>query len=210
MILKESFRMQNHLNALSSEALYFMTNYENMMSIKEEHLKSKSNPKAEDETVEVKKMTDMIPNMVIGLYTDVLKEKEKLSEAISRAKAKAEIDMDSALAINKAKQDAVSRLKSIAYLQASDTVTTGKDYLINSEGNQTPYYYNIRTVKTIDFDRDGLKGIIKRLQREADEVSTKIDLLNVTLEVDYEPKYDFDTSFEDAYEQYTSSQKASP
>ncbi|MBR5944209.1 MAG: hypothetical protein IKZ94_04605 [Lachnospiraceae bacterium] len=210
MILKESFRMQNHLNALSSEALYFMTNYENMMSIKEEHLKSKSNPKAEDETVEVKKMTDMIPNMVIGLYTDVLKEKEKLSEAISRAKAKAEIDMDSALAINKAQQDAVSRLKSIAYLQASDTVTTGKDYLINSEGNQTPYYYNIRTVKTIDFDRDGLKGIIKRLQREADEVSTKIDLLNVTLEVDYEPKYDFDTSFEDAYEQYTSSQKASP
>ena len=210
MILKESFRMQNHLNALSSETLYFMTNYENMMSIKEEHLKSKSNPKAEDETVEVKKMTDMIPNMVIGLYTDVLKEKEKLSEAISRAKAKAEIDMDSALAINKAKQDAVSRLKSIAYLQASDTVTTGKDYLINSEGNQTPYYYNIRTVKTIDFDRDGLKGIIKRLQREADEVSTKIDLLNVTLEVDYEPKYDFDTSFEDAYEQYTSSQKASP
>ena len=210
MILKESFRMQNHLNALSSEALYFMTNYENMMSIKEEHLKSKSNPKAEDETVEVKKMTDMIPNMVIGLYTDVLKEKEKLSEAISRAKAKAEIDMDSALAINKAKQDAVSRLKSIAYLQASDTVTTGKDYLINSEGNQTPYYYNIRTVKTIDFDRDGLKGIIKRLQREADEVSTKIDLLNVTLEVDYEPKYDFDTSFEDAYEQYTSSKKASP
>ena len=149
-------------------------------------------------------MTDMIPNMVIGLYTDVLKEKEKLSEAISSAKAKAEIDLDSALAINKAKQDAVSRLKSIAYLQASDTVTTGKDYLINSEGNQTPYYYNIRTVKTIDFDRDGLKGIIKRLQREADEVSTKIDLLNVTLEVDYEPKYDFDTSFEDAYEQYTS------
>ena len=210
MILKESFRMQNHLNALSSEALYFMTNYENMMSIKEEHLKSKSNPKAEDETVEVKKMTDMIPNMVIGLYTDVLKEKEKLSEAISSAKAKAEIDLDSALAINKAKQDAVSRLKSIAYLQASDTVTTGKDYLINSEGNQTPYYYNIRTVKTIDFDRDGLKGIIKRLQREANEVSTKIDLLNVTLEVDYEPKYDFDTSFEDAYEQYTSSQKASP
>ena len=204
MILKESFRMQNHLNALSAEAMYFMTNYENMLRIKEEHLKSRSNPKAEDETVEVKKMTDMIPNMVIGLYTDVLKEKEKLSLAISSAKAKAEIDMDSALAINKTKQDAVNRLKSIAYLQASDTVTTGKDYLINSEGNQTPYYYNIRTVKTIDFDRDSLKGIIKRLQRETDEVSAKIDLLNVTLEVDYEPKYEFDTTFEDAYEQYTS------
>lgn len=203
MILKESFRMQNHLNALSAEALYFMTTYENMMSVKEEHLKSRSNPKAEDETVEVKKVLNLVPNEVIGLYTDILKEKEKLSTAISRAKAKSEIDMDSALAINKAKQDAVSRLKSIAYLQASDTVTTGKDYLINSEGNQTPYYYNIRTVKTIDFDRDLLKGIIRRLQRESDEVSSKIDLINVTLEVDYEPKYDLSLSFEEAYEQYT-------
>ena len=203
MILKESFRMQNQLNALSSQAMYFMTTYENMLSIKEEHLKSKSNPKAEDETVEVKKATEMVPNNVIGLFTDLLKEKEKLSLAISRAKAKAEIDMDSALATNKAKQEAVNRLKSIAYLQASDTITTGKDYLINSEGNQTPYYYNIRTVKTIDFDRDQLKGIIKRLQKEADEISSKIDLLNVTLEVDYEPKYDLNISFEDAYEQYS-------
>ena len=202
MMLKESFRMQNELNALSAEAMYFMTTFENMMTIKEEHQKSKSNPKAEDETVEVKKATDMIPNKVIEFYLDVLREKEKLSAAISRAKAKAELDMDSAIAINKSKQDAVNRLKSIAYLPASDTVTTGKDYLINSEGNQTPYYYNIRTVKTIDFDRDQLKGIIKRLQKEADEVSSKIDLLNVTLEVDYEPKYDFGTSFEDAYEQF--------
>jgi len=41
--------------------------------------------------------------------------------------------------------------------------------------------------------------IAKRLQRESDAVSTKIDQLNVMLEVEYEPKYDFDSSFEDAY-----------
>ena len=37
---------------------------------------------------------------------------------------------------------------------------------------------------------------------ESDAVSTKIDLLNVTLEVDYAPKYDFESGFEDAYEQF--------
>ena len=42
------------------------------------------------------------------------------------------------------------------------------------------------------------------LQREADEVSSKIDLINVTLEVDYEPKYDLDESFEDSYEKFIS------
>ena len=41
--------------------------------------------------------------------------------------------------------------------------------------------------------------IAERLQRESDAVSTKIDQLNVMLEVEYEPKYDFDSSFEDAY-----------
>ena len=76
------------------------------------------------------------------------------------------------------------------------------DYLINAEGNQTAYYYNVRSVETIDYDRDKVRGIVKRLQRESDAVSTKIDLLNVTLEVDYVPKYDFESGFEDAYEQF--------
>lgn len=76
------------------------------------------------------------------------------------------------------------------------------DYLINAEGNQTAYYYNIRSTRTIDYDREVVRGIVKRLQRESDEVSTKIDVLNVTLDVDYAPKYDFESGFEDAYEQF--------
>ena len=76
------------------------------------------------------------------------------------------------------------------------------DYLINAEGNQTAYYYNIRSTRTIDYDREVVKGIVKRLGRESDEVSTKVDLLNVTLDVDYTPKYDFESGFEDASEQF--------
>ena len=199
MILKESFRMQNHLTALSHQALLFLARTENVVRTKEEHLRSKRNPQAADEVVEVLRSTDLIPDKVIGLYLDLLAEREKLSAAITRAKASADIDIDSALAINKARQEAVSRFKILAKLKSSESTTDGKDYLINSEGNQTPYIYTVRSVHTIDFDRDELRGIIRRLQREGDAVSAKIDLLNVTLEVDYTPKYDFDESFEDAY-----------
>ena len=199
MVLKESFRMQNHLAELAQQAQLYLSRIENVVHIRQEHLRSRRNPSAVDEIVEVQRDSDMIPDKVIGLFLDLLAEREKLSAAISKAKVSAEIDMDSALAINKIKQDAIRRFQMMARIKSTETTTDGRDYLINSEGNQTPYVYTIRSVQTIDFDREMLKGIIRRLQREADEISTKVDLLNVTLEVDYTPKYDFDDSFEDAY-----------
>ncbi len=199
MILKESFRMQNHLADLAQQAQLFLSRTENVVHIRQEHLRSRRNPSATDEIIEVQHDSDMVPDKVIGLYLDLLAEREKLSAAISKAKASAEIDMDSALAINKIKQDAIRRFQSMARIKSTETMVDGRDYLINSEGNQTPYVYTIRSVQTIDFDRDMLKGIIRRLQRETDEISTKVDLLNVTLEVDYTAKYGFDDSFEDAY-----------
>ena len=202
MILKESFRMQNHLSFLSEQALSFLSERNNVMNVKQEHLRSKSNPNAADETVEIKPATDMVPDKVIELYLDILSEREKLSTAISEAKSIAEIDIDEAISVNKEKQNAIARFKALAGLKSSETLVNGKDYLINAEGNQTPYVYSIKSVNTINFDREALRGIIKRLQREADAVSSKIDLINVTLEVDYAPKYDMDESFEDTYEKF--------
>ena len=203
MILKESFRMQNHLNELMQQAMLFLSKTENVMKVKEEHLRNKSNPNAENETVEVRRDSDMEADKVIELYLDLLAEREKLAKAISKAKASADIDMDAALSINKTKQAAIERFRGLARLKSNETMESGRDYLINTEGNQTAYVYTIRAVKTIDFDRDALKGIIQRLQRESDAVSAKIDLLNVTLEVDYTSKYDFEESFEDAYVKFT-------
>ena len=202
MVLKEAFRMQNHLTALTNSAIAFLSANENVMRIKEEHQRSKRNPKAEDEIVEVKRDHDMNADGVIDLLLDLMNEREKLSLAISRAKESAEFDIDAAIAANKARQEAADCLKELAGRKSSETVSRGMDYLINAEGNQTAYYYNVRSVETIDYDRDKVRGIVKRLQRESDAVSTKIDLLNVTLEVDYAPKYDFESGFEDAYEQF--------
>ena len=194
--------MQNHLNDISNQAVMFLADTSNVTRTKEEHLRNKSNSKAENETVEIKRQTDMAADKVIELYLDVLEERDKLSKAIGKAKALADIDIDAAIASNKAKQEAKSRFENLSRLKSSETTTNGKDFLINAEGNQTPYIYTIRSVSTIDFDRDAVKGIIRRLQRETDEVSSKIDLLNVTLEVDYTPKYDIGDTFEDAYDKY--------
>ena len=203
MILKESFRMQNHLRELTEEAYIFLSTKDNVTTVKEEHLRKKSNPKAENETIEVVRDTDMKPDKVIDLYLDLLKEKEKLSKAISTAKAGAGLDIDAELDVNKARQDAITRIGCLVSLKSSERDTEGTDYLINTEGNQTPYVYTIHSVRTIDFDRGKVKGILARLRREADEISAKIDLLNVTLEVDYVPKYEIGESFEDAYEKFT-------
>lgn len=202
MVLKESFRMQNHLCELSQKALLFLSRTENVLRIKEEHLKRRSYSGAENETIEVRRETEMTPDNVIGLYLDLMSEREKLAEAIGKAKTKAGYDIDAAICMNKARQEAITRFRPLAALQSTEKDEEGKDYLINSDGNQSEYHYTIRSVKTIDFDREALKGIIKRLQRESDEVSAKIDITNVTLEVEYNPVYDTDDTFEDAYEKF--------
>lgn len=203
MIIKEAFRMQNYLRELTEEACIFLSKKDNVTKVKEEHLRKKSNPNAENETIEVRRETDLVADKVIDLYLDILKEKEKLSKAISNAKAGAEIDIDSALDINKARQEAITRIGCLATLKSTESDMEGNGYLINTDGNQTPYVYTIHSVRTIDFDRQKVKGILSRLRREADEVSSKIDLLNVTLEVDYTPKYEIGETFEDAYEKFT-------
>ncbi len=202
MVLKESFRMQNHLSFLAEQALGFLSDSANVMEIKEEHLKSRSNPNAKDETIVQQKNNDMIPNSVIELYLDFLLEQEKLLMAIGKAKAKAGFDLDAAIAMNKEKHLAIMRIKPLVSMKASENTGEGKDYMINVDGNQTPYVYSVKTTKTIDYDRNMVKGIVKRLQKETDDVSTRIDQLNVTLEVDYLPKYAIGDSFEDAYEQF--------
>ena len=192
MILKEAFRMQNHLYDLSMEAKLFLSQSQNLMSTKEEHLRSRSNPGATDETVEVLKPNEMKVDRVIDLYLDIIAEREKLGKAISKAKSTVDFDMDVAISTNKIKQELSEKLKALTELKSSETKVEGIDYLINSEGNQTPYKYVVRKVSTIDFNRESVKGIIKRLQRETDEISCKVDLINVTLDVDYTSKYDLD------------------
>lgn len=201
MVLKEAFRMQNYLDSLLSTAKsYLMT--DNVVSKKQEHLRTKSNADAENETVEVPKSIifeneNITPITVIDLVMDILTEKEKLTDAITIAKASTEINIDSSISLNKTRQQISDVLTVLSNKKASEKVISGKAYKFNADGEQVPYYYDINEVTTIDYDRNKVKAIVKKLTKDCDNVSAKIDIINVTTEVDYVPKYEIGDSFED-------------
>lgn len=202
MVLKEAFRTQNYLEGLVSEGLNFLMRTDNVTTKKQEHMRKKVNTDADDEVIELPKSVEfeneaITPNVVIDFVMDVLTEKEKLTSAIVAAKAKAEIDIDSSIALNKSRQHIAAILHVMCNIKSSEKQIIGRDYKFNVDGVQVPYQYNINEITTIDFDRNKVKGLVKKLSRESDEVSTKLDALNVTVNVDYMPKYEIGDSFED-------------
>ena len=202
MILKEAFRYQNYLSRLIDEAIDYLTTTSNVTITKQEHLKSKSNSDAEDEVVIVDKCSDIEykPNQVIDFLLDVLNEKEKLSDAINKAKLNTEINIDSSIAINKEKQRIISIFDRLSKIKSGERIRNDSDYKFNAEGNQVSYYYEVKETTTIDFDRNKVKGIVKRLRRESDNISNELDRVQVTLDVDYSPTYEINDDFEDSLE----------
>ena len=51
--------------------------------------------------------------------------------------------------------------------------------------------------RLLDYDRNIVKALAKKLAKETDEVSTKLDQLELTTLVDHEPKYDMNDTLED-------------
>lgn len=204
MVLKEAFRYQNYLGSLINNASLYLCDVDNVTKKKQEHLRSKVNSEANDETIDISKKSDLecTPNQVIDFMINVLAEKEKLTNAIDDAKNKASINIDSSVAINKQKQNVVAILSRIANLKANEKITKGAGYKFNQEGNQTVYYYDVKEVTTIDFDRNKVKAIIKKLRKETDETSSLIDKLQIEIDVDYNPIYDVNDSFEDSLQTF--------
>ena len=202
MILKEAFRMQNQLSNLIEQADMFLAEPGNITKTTEKHNRKKANPAAEDEEIVVQREDTYEPGIMIDLVMDLIAEKEKLSKEISVAKRAYEDDIDTALAINKEKQRITRLFSRMAGIKATEKKRTGRDFMINGEGNQTPYSYPVDVVTVIDFDRDKVRGIAKRLQAETDLVSNGIDKANLTIEVSYHPKYEIGCTLEEAYEQF--------
>ena len=79
----------------------------------------------------------------------------------------------------------------------------GTGYRFNAEGNQISYRCDVKRVTTINYDRNVIRAELGKLNMLADETSTKIDLCLVTSKVDYEPPFDVNSSFAEAFEAYT-------
>lgn len=200
MNLKESYRYANFLEDLLDSAKNYLGRDDFVTTTKEDHLRSKANKDAEDEfgVVVVKQIdVDFTPNQVIDFIVKVVNEKEKLFTAIADAKSTTEINIDNAISLNKRKQSIISTFKMLANRKPKETQTTGRDYKFDINGEQKPYNYNINRITSIDYDRNTVKNLIKKYRKECDEISSKLDEIEITTQVNFTPLFDVNDSFED-------------
>ncbi|WP_304576908.1 hypothetical protein [Romboutsia ilealis] len=199
MNLKESYRYANYLDALLNTAYRYLQNKGFVTTTKQNHLRSKANSEATDEVIELQKPydVDFTPNTVIDFVVKVITEKELLADAIVKAKAGTEINIDNAIAMNKKKQGFVSVLNGLANMKSSEKIIQGTDYKFNQEGNQTKYFYTVEETTQIDFDRNDVRNLVKKYLKETDEVSSKLDAIEINTIVNHIPLFDVNENFED-------------
>ena len=172
MNLKESYRYANYLDSLLNRAYMYLGNKGFVTTTKQNHLRSKANKEAEDEIMNVQKPfdVDFTPNNIIDFVVKVLAEKEALSNAIAAAKASTEINIDNAVAMNKKKQGFVYILNGIVNLKPTEKTVAGRAYKFDINNEQKPYVYDITETTTIDFDRNDVKALIRKYNKECDEI----------------------------------------
>lgn len=199
MNLKESYRYANYLDRLLMTADTYLRNKGFVTTTEQNHLRSKANPDAQDEKIAVQKPydVDFKPNDIIDFVVKVINEKEKLFSSIADVKTRTEINIDNAVAMNKKKQSFVNTLNSIVSIKPSETQSMGKDYKFDINNEQKPYSYQIISKTSIDFDRNSVKGLIKKYNKECDEISSKLDEIEITTQVNFTPLFDVNDSFED-------------
>ena len=197
MNLKEAFRYQNFLDNTMRIATSSISSIRRALNVTKVHLKSKANSEASDETEEVLSEESYTNDEVITLIQALVEERKGISEAIGRAKALAGFDIDAAIETNKFRQQATSAIRSMLSVRESTTTEQGRDYKFNVEGNQVPYYYEIEVSKTEAFDRAESKDVMRRFIDEADKVSTDIDAALINTQLEFEPRFDVNDSFED-------------
>ncbi len=199
MNLKESYRYANYLDSLLNRAYMYLGNKGFVTTTKQNHLRSKANKEAEDEIINVQKPfdVDFTPNNIIDFVVKVLTEKDALTNAIAAAKAGTEINIDNAVAMNKKKQGFVYILNGIVNLKPTEKTVAGRAYKFDINNEQKPYVYDITETTTIDFDRNDVKALIRKYNKECDEISAKLDAIEINTEVAFVPRWDVNDVFED-------------
>ena len=207
MNLKEAFRYQNKLQVFMDEAQGILNREENITKVEKTYLRRKVMPEAQDETVMVAAETEYSEKItdVARFLLWLLAQKERLAAAIHAAKEALPVDMDSEVGLNGARQSIANTFRRMNDLRSTEVTLSngGVGYRFNAEGNQVSYKCDVRTVTTINYDRNVIRRELQKLNRKADETSAKLDLCLVTSEVDFEPPFDVNVSFFEAFEIFT-------
>ena len=200
MNLRESFQYMNFLDGKLEDIEWKLRDTKNVVTIKETHMKSASNPNFQDEDKTIEPDIEFEAVQLIDFMDEIMKEKTELSKAIHEAKNKAEVNLDHAISLNKAKQKQAIILKRLIDLKTKEEERRETAYMINNEGNQVPFYYPVKRVATINYDRNKVKKRYKAIKKECDEMSTLIDKIQINTEVVFDPKWDVFYTLEDMLE----------
>lgn len=198
---QEAYRYQKFLSQMIQSAEYYLYKKDFVTTVEQYHERKKSNPDAENEIVQKENLTkssvDFTPNDLLVAIPKLLEEKENLSIAINKAKNTTEIDIDASLSMNKQKQEFIRVLNDMNSKKSCEKTITGKGYKFNVNNEQVPYIYDVVEKTTIDFDRNTVKALIKKYSKETDHVSTILDRIVLTTQVDFDPKYDINDTLEE-------------
>ena len=200
MNLRESFQYMNFLDGKLEDIEWKLRDTKNVVTIKETHMKSASNPNFQDEDKTIEPDIEFEAVQLIDFMDEIMKEKTELSKAIHEAKNKAEVNLDHAISLNKAKQKQAIILKRLIDLKTKEEERRETAYMINNEGNQVPFYYPVKRVATINYDRNKVKKRYKAIKKECDEMSTLIDKIQINTEVVFDSKWDVSDTLEDMLE----------
>ena len=204
MRLKEAFTLQNKIQYVYKQAIQLIRS-ETFANREVIHMYSKANI-GEDASEQLPVDTYYLAgeqryqfDKLVDLAQAILEDKQLLTAAIEKAKLSYDDSYDAIKQGNVVKSELISALGRLEDLKSNQVdgrdVVYGKD----NEGKPASYQYPTKTITTYDIDKAHLKSILKRLRSEFDEASLKLDEMSLTIDVDFTPKFDYDSSVEQIY-----------
>lgn len=216
--LKEAFRTLTYIDNTVRSLTSYLSNKNNSISVKEQHLKQKSNPEAKDEELDVTTIREYSSASTVDilyLIKNLIAEKTKLEISVENAKRNIKIEnkdnknlsLDSAISNAKQSRNLANVLNTLINIKSEETKRNGQGFRFNLNLEETPYRYEINVIKTIDFDRNIVSKNYKDLLSIADNLSIEIEKSMMQEIVEYEFPYSVHDSVADVVEQYLDSIK---
>ncbi len=206
MNLKEAFRFQNKIEHLLGETEHILSSEDCVTLTKRTYLYKKANPDAENETVTIIPDTEYYQeiNKLVEFAMYLLEKREELSKAITETKRKLPIDLNGETSLNSYRQKLSEIFRDMAKIKGKEVTETngGLGYRFNNEGNQVSYRCDVEKVTTINFDRNVVRKYAAQLSKTADIASIEIDRCIINYEVDFEPPFDVNDSFDEVFENF--------
>lgn len=208
MNLKEAFRFQNKLESLINETEAILSSEDCVTLTRRTYLYKKVNPDVTNQTVTVTPDTEFYKqiNELIEFAMYLLDQKSKLSKAISITKNNLPLDLDGEVGMNRYRQRISDVFRYMARIKGKEVteINGGVGYRFNNEGNQIAYKCDVEHVTTINFNRNTVRKYATQLSKTADETSLEIDKCMINYEVDFEPSFDVNDSFDEVFENFIS------